>query len=392
MRHRYGVGALAGLVALVSVAAVSMPGQNPAAASKSTTSKSTAAPPAAGAKAATAKAGVPKPGPAPRTVWGDPDLQGVWFVMADVPLERSAANANKEFLTDAEMAAADEQKGVNPGRNARSADAAQDVNGAYNAVFNSVLKTGRRTSMIIDPPDGRIPPLVAGAQGQGARGGGAGRGGQGGGARGGQGGAAAGAPAAQAGRGGGRGVPGTGPGQGDNPETLAQSPRCLGVPMPFLPLNTAFAQGTVMQVVQSPKSMGIYMEDDHAGGGNRVIYMDGRRHAPASAKFFLGDSIGHWEGNTLVVETTNFLQGFRGSNPDTYKMTERFTRVDANNLRREITFDDPKTWTRPWTILIEMGKTDDARQMIFDSACHEGNYGVTGMLVGARREEQAAKK
>ena len=87
--------------------------------------------------------------------------------MADVPLERSAANAGKEFLTDAEMAAADEQKGLNPGRNARSADAAQDVNGAYNAVFNSVLKTGRRTSMIIDPPDGRIPPLVAGAQGQG---------------------------------------------------------------------------------------------------------------------------------------------------------------------------------------------------------------------------------
>ena len=73
-------------------------------------------------------------------------------------------------------------------------------------------------------------------------------------------------------------------------------------------------------------------------------------------------------------------------------MTERYTRVDANNLRREITFDDPKTWTRPWTIVIEMGKTDDARQMIFDSACHEGNDGLTGILVGARREEQAAKK
>jgi hypothetical protein len=217
--------------------------------------------------------------------------------------------------------------------------------------------------MIIDPPDGRIPPLVVAAPGQG---------------RGGRGGVAAG--------GGGRGA------QNENPENIAQSPRCLGVPMPFLPLNTAFAQGTVMQVVQSPKSMGIYMEDDHAGGGNRVIYIDGRPHLPSSIKTYLGDSRGHWEGNTLVVETTNFSQPFRGSNIETYKMIERYTRVDANNLRREITFDDPKTWTKPWTILIEMSKTNDERQMIFDSACHEGNYGMTGILVGARREEAKAKQ
>jgi hypothetical protein len=293
-----------------------------------------------------------------RTAWGDPNLQGTWYVMYDVPLERSAANANKPFLTDEEVAAADAAKGLNPGRNARSADKSQDVTGAYNAVFNSILKTGKRTSMIIDPPDGRIPPLVAGAQPQGR--GGLGRGGGG--------------------------------GQNDNPENIAQSPRCLGVPMPFLPLNTAFAQGTVMQLVQSRKTVGIYMEDDHAGGGNRVIYLDGRPHLPANIKTYLGDSRGHWEGNVLVVETTNFSQGFRGSNPDTYKMVERFTRVDATNLRREITFTDPKTWTKPWTVLIEMSKTDDQRQMIFDSACHEGNYGMTGILVGARREEQAAKK
>src|SRR4029077_10610265 len=138
-----------------------------------------------------------------------------------------------------------------------------------------------------DPPDGRIPGLVGGQ------------------------------PAGRAGRGGppgggaGRGGPGGGVGQNDNPEFIAQSPRCLGVPMPFLPLNTAFAQGTVMQIVQSPKSMSIYMEDDHAGGGNRAIFMDGRPHAPASLKFYLGDSRGHWEGNTLVIETTNFSQPFR---------------------------------------------------------------------------------
>jgi len=340
-----------GVLALVSLAAVPIAGQNPAASAKTAGAKTTSAkPPAA----------KPTAGASLRTAWGDPDLQGTWFVMYDVPLERSAANAGKEFLTDEQVAAADKQKGVNPGRNARSADSAQDVTGAYNAVFNSILKTGKRTSMIIDPPDGKIPPLVAGAQ--------AGRGGFGG--------------------------PGAGFGRGsnDNPETIAQNPRCLGVPMPFLPLNTAFAQGTVMQIVQSPKSMGIYMEDDHAGGGNRVIFMDGRPHLPPNIRTYLGDSRGHWEGNTLVVETTNFDQGFRGSNVETYRMIERFTRVDAKNLRREITFDDPKTWTKPWTVLIEMGRADDQRHMIFDSACHEGNYGLTSILVGARREEQQEKK
>jgi hypothetical protein len=348
MRNRYlaSLGALALAGVLISLAAISTRGQN-------------------AAPKATAPT-LPKPGQAPKMPWGEPDLQGTWFVMESVPLERSAANANKQFLTEDEVAAADKAKTVDPGRNARSANSAQDVNGAYNAVFNSVLKTSKRTSMIIDPPDGKIPPLTPEAQQR------QGRGGRGGGPAG----------------GGGRGALGN---PNDNPETTAQSPRCLGVQMPFLPLNTLFAQGTVMQIVQGPKSMGIYMEDDHAGGGNRVIYMDGRPHLPSNAKSVLGDSRGHWEGNTLVVETTNFAQGFRGSNPDTYKMTERFTRVDSNNLRREITFEDSKTWTRPWTVMIEMGKTDDRRHMIFDSACHEGNYGLTGILVGARREEANKK-
>src|SRR5207244_3887605 len=147
----------------------------------------------------------------PKTPWGEPDLQGTWFVMESVPLERSAANANKPLLTDAEVAALDKEKAVDPGRNARSANGVQDVGGAYNAVFNSVLKTSKRTSMIIDPPDGKIPPLTAEAQQR------QGRGGRGGGAP-------AGAPA---GAGLGRGATGN-----DNPETIAQSPRCLGVQMP----------------------------------------------------------------------------------------------------------------------------------------------------------------
>ncbi|HEY6343777.1 MAG TPA: hypothetical protein VIY49_19965 [Bryobacteraceae bacterium] len=367
MRNRTILALSAGVVAL----ALYLMGQSSPNPTAPKTTPSSAAP----AKSAPAKSAGTAKSAMPRTPWGDPDLQGTWFVLADVPLERSVANAGKEFLSDAEIEAADDAKSENPGRNARSANAAQDVSGAYNAVFNSVLRTGRRTSMIIDPPDGRIPPLVAGAQPQG---------------RGGRGGAAvAAAPAAARGGGGGLGL-GNGANQTSDPETVAQSSRCLGVPMPFLPLNTLFAQGTVMQVVQSPKSLGIYMEDDHAGGGNRIIYMDGRPHAPSNVKFYLGDSRGHWEGNTLVIETTNFSQGFRGSNIETYKMIERITRVDANNLRREITFDDPKTWTRPWTVRIEMGKADDHRHEIFDSACHEGNYGMVGILAGARRQEQAA--
>jgi hypothetical protein len=344
--------ALAGALGVVCFAAMTLTGQTPAARSKS---GSTGA----------AKASAGTAGAVPRTAWGVPDLQGTWFVLYDVPLERSAANAGKEFLTDEEVAAADAKKGINPGRNARSSDKEQDVSGAYNAVFNSVLKTGKRTSMIIDPPDGKIPPLAPGAQEP---------------------------PNPFARRRSRDAILGIAAGENDNPETVAQSPRCLGVPMPFLPLNTLFAQGTVMQVVQSPKSMGIYMEDDHAGGGNRVIYMDGRPHAPATLKFYLGDSRGHWEGNTLVVETTNFSQGFRGSNIETYKMIERFTRVNATTLRRDITFDDPKTWSKPWTVTIEMGRAPEDRHMIFDSACHEGNYGLTGILVGTRREEQAAAK
>jgi hypothetical protein len=362
-RQNFLVAAALPATAIGLLAVVSLLAQTPAAPAKS-------APPKA-------KAAAKAKGPV-RTPWGDPDLQGTWFVTEDVPLERSAANAGKEFLTDAEIAEADARKGVNAGRNSRDANAAQDVSGAYNAVFNSVLKTGKRTSRIIDPPDGRIPPTVAAPAAQAGRGG-----------------------PQQAGRGAGKGggaqnpqaaILGIAPGQNDNPETTAQSPRCLGVAMPFLPLNTLFAQGTVMQIVQSPKSVGIYMEDDHAGGGNRIIHMDGKPHPPANVKFYLGDSRGHWEGNTLVVETTNFTQGFRGSKIDSYKMIERFTRVDANNLRREITFDDPKTWTKPWTVLIDMGKTADDRHMIFDSACHEGNYGMTGLLVGARREEEKAAK
>jgi len=311
---------------LVSLAAISITGQTPATAPKA----------ASKSKAAT-KGALPL-----RTPWGDPDLQGTWFVKYDVPLERSAANAGKEFLTDAEVAAADAKKGVDPGRNAR-ASGAQDVTGAYNAVFNSILKTGKRTSMIIDPPDGKIPVLAAAAQG-------AGRGGRG-------------------------GPPGGRGGGNDNPEFIAQSPRCLGVPMPFLPLNTAFAQGTVMQIVQSPKSMSIYMEDDHAGGGNRTIFMDGRPHAPASLKFYLGDSRGHWEGDTLVVDVADFndqtwFDASGNHHSNALKVIERYTRTGPDVMQYEATMTDPQTFSRPWTIRMDLHRDTDQYPTLLEYECH----------------------
>jgi hypothetical protein len=301
---------------------------------------------------------------ASQTPWGHPDLQGVWHVSADVPLERPAEYAGREFLTDAEMAALDRKKAADPGLNAR-AEGARDVGGAYNAVFTSILKTGRRTSLIIDPRDGRLPALTPEAQ------------------------------KGQAGRG------GSGGGEGrqlvDNPEDV-ENTRCLGVRSSFLPMNTAYAKGTVLRLVQSPGAVAIYLEDDHAGGGTRVIALDGSPHIVAKVRPYLGDSRGRWEGKTLVVETTNFQEqrtfnyweerAFRGANASTFRMTERFTRVDANTLQREVTFEDPMTWTRPWTVLIEMGRSEEARNLIFESACHEGNYAITGILAGSRSQEK----
>jgi hypothetical protein len=145
MRRPYllSLGALMAVLALISLVAASMAGQTPATTAKAPTT--------------TAKApALPKSGPAPKTPWGEPDLQGTWFVMERVPFERSNANAGKAMLTDAEVAALDKQKAGDPGRNARAENGAQDVTGAYNAVFNSILKTSKRTSMIIDPEDGKI--------------------------------------------------------------------------------------------------------------------------------------------------------------------------------------------------------------------------------------------
>src|SRR5262245_12047806 len=195
--------ALAGALGLVSFFGSSMIAQAPTSTAKPA-APATAKPATAAKPASVAKTGI-------RTPWGDPDLQGTWFVTEDVPIERSAANVGKQFLTNEEVAAADKRKAEGQGRNTRAGTAtAADVEGAYNAVFNSILKTGKRTSRIIDPPDGCIPPAVSAAQGGGGRGGGCIRDGAAAPAP-----AAAAAPAARGGapaaRGGAPGAPGAAP-------------------------------------------------------------------------------------------------------------------------------------------------------------------------------------
>lgn len=295
------------------------------------------------------------------TPWGEPDLQGIWSWAVTVPLERPDEYAEREYLTDEEVAALNKKRAADPGRDARpERGSEQDVSGAYNAVWNSILKSGNRTSLIVDPPNGKMPPLTAEAQQ--------------------------------------RPLP-PNPRRADNPEDRSWGERCLGSMLPDFG-GGDFGDGTI-RVVQSPGWVTMYHEHTHGGGANRIIRIDGSPHLPQHMRLWLGDAHGRWEANTLVVDTTNFSPkvefetngqrtlGPRGSHENLH-LVERFTRVDANTLRREVTSEDPTTWTRPWTVTIELTRNEDKYNRIFESTCHEGNYGLTGQLSGARAEEKAA--
>lgn len=300
------------------------------------------------------------------TPWGEPDVQGIWSLAGGVPLERPEEYAGQAFLTDEEMAALDRQKIQDAGRNVREGPGSEDdVESAYNAVFNSVLRTGRRTSLIVDPADGKMPPLTAEAQKRLSQPSFTGRG-------------------------------------DDAPEDRSPAERCVGANMPDFGAGTGgFGDGTV-RIVQSPGYVAIYFEHTHAGGVTRVIPVDGSPHAESNFRPLMGDSRGRWEGQTLVVDTINFgpradLQtmgqrtlGLRGLLENLH-IVERYRRVDANTLEREITIDEPSTWTRPWTVIVDLGKNDEKRNLIFESACHEGNLGMTGILSGGRAEDRAAE-
>jgi hypothetical protein len=167
-------------------------------------------------------------------------------------------------------------------------------------------------------------------------------------------------------------------------EELDSYTRCISRVMPRLPQN--YNHGT--QIVQTPDLIVLRYEQLDT----RLIVMDGRRHLDKKIRHWNGDSRGHWEGDTLVVDTTNFTdkQEFRGIPQGGLHLVERFTRVDADTINYEVTIDDPKMWTRPWKFLLPWRKDDDYR--IFEYACHEGNYGIEGILASARADEQAAEE
>jgi hypothetical protein len=344
-------------------------------------------------------------GPAAETSWGEPDLQGIWSYDFEVPLQRPARFGNREFFTEEEQATLDKERerilNQNDRRYERGSE--QDVGGAYNAaIFTTHKPTGRRTSLIVDPPDGKIPPLTPEAQKkreeirefqlallqptevcknnlQGCAGGkygpvsprraetpphyltvvGAG------------------------GPGGGGGVIN----RSDNPEDRSLGERCMAAVLPDFGGNTGF----YLQIIQSPGTVSIFYDTAQGQGWQRVIPVTDNPHLPSNVRQWWGNSRGRWEGKTLVVDVTNFSPKtyFQGSYENLH-LVERWTRLDANTIEYAVTIDDPTTWTRPWTVKQEYNKQNDfANRHYKEPRCHEGNYGMAALLVGARAEERA---
>jgi hypothetical protein len=303
----------------------------------------------------------------PLTPWGEPDLQGVWDFRTITPLERPSQFEGKEFLTDEEATALKQRTLEILNNDVRTPGSVIDVERAYNHFwldYGTELTPDQRTSLIVDPPDGRIPALTPEAvllarASRGKR------------------------PVRQ------RVVFASGP---EGPEDRGLSERCIlgfnsGPPFVPMPYNNN------IQIFQTPNTVALLNEMVH---DVRVIPLDGRAHLAADIPQWMGDSRGHWQGSTLVVETTNFSEknSFSGSLAapgafgETYRLTERFTRVDEETLLYEFTVEDPTWWTRAWTAVIPMKKG----QAIIEYACHEGNRGMSGMLSGARAQERAAEE
>jgi hypothetical protein len=329
------------------------------------TAKPAAKPSAEGSKSVAAKTTPAKKAALPRTPWGDPDLQGVWNDATSTPLERPGGVSSKTVLNDEEAAEFQNNLEFNLTRDRRDGGADIDVNRAYNEHWMDArrlkITADRRTSLIVDPPDGRIPPRVPlspeRAKARDAR-------------------AAANAR--------------FNAGMPDSYEDFSLPVQCIirTDSPPYLPTiyNNDF------QIFQSPGYVVIGPEMIHSA---RIIPLDKRPHIGKNLHQWLGDSRGHWDGDTLVVETTNFRTDpgviFQGGDPETYKITERFTRVADDSLNYEFTIDDPHTWTKPWTALIPWTKIDPKEQM-YEYACHEDNYDLVHFLSGARSREKNGEK
>ena len=291
---------------------------------------------------------------APRTSWGHADLQGTWSTATITPLERPADLKDKAFFTAAEASEYERTIVERVNRDQRLANTAADVASAYNDFWydsgTRVVPT-RRTSLIVDPPDGRMPALTAEAQKRQAA-------------------------VAETRR---------TRGPADNPEDRSLWERCItrGVPTSMLPqpYNNNY------QILQTQDFVVILAEMIHDA---RIIPLDGRKHAPSNLRFWLGDSVGRWEGDTLVVDTTNFTDkiNYRGASENLH-LVERFTRTAPDILTYLATIDDPTTFTKPWTIELPARRSDGP---VYEYACHEANYGLEGILRGHRAEEKAAAK
>ena len=303
----------------------------------------------------------------PRTPDGHPDLQGFWANNIATPLERPKELAGRATLTDQEVAAMRKKGHELFGGHGDAAFG----DGLYHAVLANVLGTKNgfvstdgetgdyssvwivervwenRTSLVTDPPDGKIPAMTPEGQArqEATR-------------------AALRHPAA-------------------GPEDRGLQERCLTYGSPQL----LAGYQSVYQIVQTPKSVLFMTEMIH---DVRSIPLDGGAHAPAAVRQWLGDSRGHWEGDTLVVDTTNYKpRAFRSVSSEKLHVIERFSRTGPETLQYEITVDDPGTWTKAWSLMIPLQRS---AQPVYEYACHEGNEGLAGILAGARADEAAAAK
>jgi hypothetical protein len=323
-----------------------------------------------------------------RTPWGEPDLQGIWNNRLVVPLERHESFGMRGELSAEEIAEIEQELVViaqGEGRDSQDGRGTeQDVARAYNEHWfgDPSMTRGTRTSMVVDPPNGRIPPYTPEAARniaikreyrdallQGTS----------------------------------RGRPGPPSprrlepspdynldrlNRSDGPEDRSGSERCFGNSLPILLRSGTF--GGVMRVVQSPGVVGIYYDIGQGQGFSRSIPITNRPPLSDDVRLRHGDSRGHWEGDTLVVEVTNFTNktNYRGSRENLH-LIERYRRTDDATLAVEIVVEDPTTWTAPWTAVQELKLNSDQANQVYEGGCHEGNYGMTGMLANTRAAETA---
>jgi hypothetical protein len=290
---------------------------------------------------------------APRTAWGHPDLQG-WFSNLSensTPLEKPAQFANRKL----EDIKGEELLAIKQAAQQRIIDSFAGPLHAPEDWWQKDLNMvkGSQAWLIIDPPDGRVPALTEEATARNA---------------------AAAAARRAANR-----------GPADSWEDRSLYDRCItrGFPGSMMPV----IYGNSYQILQTPDYVAIRYEMIHE---TRIIPLDGRPHASSNIRTYMGDARGHWDGETLVVETVNFRDDgtYRGANGATLKITERFTRVAPSTVKWAVTLEDPKTWTKPWTFAMPL--TMDDTQPVLEYACHEGNLGLRNILSAARAEEKRA--